>query len=98
MQVTGPLPKLSECSTANWLMRKKKKKEAQSCKIIKLKDPEAEGAFILPLRGDWSLSPQIPERDEEQNFYLSDKEDNFHLKSLFTFCSKEIRLRISLHQ
>lgn len=44
------------------------KKKAQSCKIIKLKDPEAEGVFILPLRGDWSLSPQIPERDEEQNF------------------------------
>lgn len=27
------------------------KKKAQSCKIIKLKDPEAEGVFILPLRG-----------------------------------------------
>lgn len=44
------------------------KKQAQSYKIIKFRDSEAEGVFMLPLRGDQSLSPQTPERDEEQNF------------------------------
>lgn len=44
------------------------KKQVQSRKIIKFKDSEAKGVFILPLWGDQSLSPQTLERDKEQNF------------------------------
>lgn len=49
-------------------MRKKEKNQAQSCKIIEFENLESEVVFILPLRGDQSLSPQTLERDKEQNF------------------------------
>lgn len=39
------------------------KKHTQSCKITKFKDSEAEGDFILPLRGgSVTLSPNTRDR------------------------------------